>query len=444
MDYQYELDAIRENGISVPLLKRLIEKHSKPASEMKKLYERYKQKDVPIQKRDLDDPMKVNNKIANDFFGEIIDTKVGFFAGVPVTYTYADDTPSVNDAMQEFMNRNRIADLDAEVTKWAAISRYGVRMLYLDLEGLPRAKNLPPWEVILLGEMGIDEPEYAVRYYTFETEAEPVIRVEFYDATSYTTFEGANADSLKEVLPAQDSGFEKCPLFGFMNNEEMLGDAEKVLGVIDAYDRTLSDINSEIEAFRSAYLALYGVMPPKEGEEESFASAGTLYLNDGQEAKFVTKNIQDAVVENHLNRLHANIYRLSSTPDLTSDGFASQSSGIAIRLKMTALENKVATFERKFKSATLRMWEVLADYYRVKRIEIDPYKVEMKFTRNLPIDYLYEAQVQAALQGRVPEKDRLKLLSFIDNAEQASLDLEEERAGTQVLTNTVDPFAEPL
>lgn len=363
MDYQYELQAIRESGITTDLIKRLIEKHESRAIEMKRLYERYMQKNVPIQSRDLDDPMKVNNKIANDFMGEIVDTKVGFFAGVPVTYSYEEDTPIVNDAMQAFLNRNRIADLDAEVTKWATITGYGARLLYLDLDGEPRAVNVPPWEVIFLGDLGIDEPEYALRYYTFETADKPKVRAEFYDGTSYATFEGEDAKSLKPLDGVRDHGFEKCPLFGFMNNEELLGDAVKVLDVIDAYDRTLSDVNSEIEAFRSAYLALYGVLPPAEGEEEeSFATAGTLYLGEGQDAKFVTKVIQDTAVENHLNRLHENIYRLSGTPDLTSEGFASQSSGIAIRLKMTALENKTATFERKFKSATLRMWEVLASH----------------------------------------------------------------------------------
>lgn len=443
MDYQYELQAIRESGITTDLIKRLIEKHESRAIEMKRLYERYMQKNVPIQSRDLDDPMKVNNKIANDFMGEIVDTKVGFFAGVPVTYNYEDDTPIVNDAMQAFLNRNRIADLDAEVTKWATITGYGARLLYLDLDGEPRAVNVPPWEVIFLGDLGIDEPEYALRYYTFETADKPKVRAEFYDGFAYATFEGEDAKSLKPLDGVQEHGFEKCPLFGYMNNEELLGDAVKVLDVIDAYDRTISDVNSEIEAFRSAYLALYGVLPPAEGEEEeSFATAGTLYLGEGQDAKFVTKVIQDTAVENHLNRLHENIYRLSGTPDLTSEGFASQSSGIAIRLKMTALENKTATFERKFKSATLRMWEVLADYYRLKRIEIDPYKIGMKFTRNLPVDHLYEAQVQAALQGRVPNEYRFALLSGDHNPAQMVVDFEEEMAGTQPLDSAL--VDEPL
>ena len=440
MDYQYELDTLRElkGAITPDLIKKLIEKHTPEAVKMKKLYDRYKQKDVPIQKRLLDDPMKVNNRIANDFMGEIVDTKVGFFAGKPVTYTYADDTRSINDTIQEFNARNRLADLDAEVTKWATITGYGARLLYVDLMGEARATNIPSWEVIFLGELGIDEPEYALRYYTFETDGAEKVRAEFYDGTQYTTFEGTDATSLQPIDAAKDHGFEKCPLIGFMNNEELLGDANKVLDDIDAYDRVMSDVNSEIEAFRSAYLALYGVTPPPEGEEESFALAGTLYLNDGQEAKFVTKTIQDTAVENHLDRLHATIYRASGTPDLTSEGFASQSSGIAIRLKMTALENKAATFERKFKSATLRMWEVLADYYRVKRVVIDPYKVEMKFTRNLPIDWLYEAQVQRDLQGVIPTEERLKLFSGIDNPSLVAQALEEERAGTQVLN---DPLA---
>jgi SPP1 family phage portal protein len=309
--------------------------------------------------------------------------------------------------------------------------------LYLDLEGEARAFNLPSWEVVFLGELGIDEPEFAIRYHKYENEDGEAIRVEAYDKYSYTTYEGMDLESLAVTEEARDHGFERCPLFGYMNNEELLGDANKVLDDIDAYDRTISDVNSEIEAFRSAYLAFYGVAQPEPEEEESFSTSGTFYLQEGQRAEFITKSIQDTAVENHLNRLHANIYRLSGTPDLTSEGFASQSSGIAIRLKMTALENKTATFERKFKSATLRQWEVLADYYRKKRVDIDPYKIVMKFTRNLPVDHLYEAQVQAALIGKVPDEYRFALLSGVENAAQMVADFEEQTAGTQSLNDTL-------
>jgi len=442
MDYQYELEQIRDGGFNVDIITAILLKHEPDSRKMRDLYERYTQKKVPIQTRDLDDPMKINNKIANDFMGEIVDTKVGFFAGVPVTYSYEEDTPIVNDVMREFNARNRVADLDAEVTRWATITGYGARMLYLDLEGEARAFNLPSWEVVFLSELGIDEPEFAIRYHKFQNADGEAIRVEAYDKFAYTTYEGQDLESLKETEPARDHGFERCPLFGFMNNEELLGDANKVLDDIDAYDRTISDINSEIESFRSAYLALYGVSMPLEGEEPSFSVAGTLYLGDGQEAKFITKNIQDTVVENHLNRLHANIYRLSGTPDLTSEGFASQSSGIAIRLKMTALENKAATFERKFKSATLRQWEVLSDYYSKKRVEIDPYKIVMKFTRNLPVDHLYEAQVQAALIGKVPDIYRFAQLSGVEDPAQMVKDFDEQTAGTQSLN--VDLIDSPV
>jgi len=52
--------------------------------------------------------------------------------------------------------------------------------------------------------------------------------------------------------------FDYVPVIEFPNNEERLGDAEKVLRPHRwAYDRTMSDVNSEIEQFR---LCLHGLL----------------------------------------------------------------------------------------------------------------------------------------------------------------------------------------
>ena len=52
--------------------------------------------------------------------------------------------------------------------------------------------------------------------------------------------------------------FDYNPLFGVPNNKEMIGDAEKVIHLIDAYDLTMSDASSEISQFSIPCVTRYG------------------------------------------------------------------------------------------------------------------------------------------------------------------------------------------
>src|SRR5690606_7306045 len=138
---------------------------------MIQMYERYKAsiEGVPIYSREVPDYEKVNNKLNNDFFSEIVDTKVGYFMGKPISYSVDREAPAyevVDAILQDFNLRNNIDDLDAETAKYAAICGLGARLLYIDRDGQERVMVVPPWECIFVYDRSINEPQYAMRYYT--------------------------------------------------------------------------------------------------------------------------------------------------------------------------------------------------------------------------------------------------------------------------------------
>ena len=57
----------------------------------KEKYNRYKVADVPIFERKLLYD-RVNNKVNNDFFSEIIDNKVGYMLGNAIAYVSDDES----------------------------------------------------------------------------------------------------------------------------------------------------------------------------------------------------------------------------------------------------------------------------------------------------------------------------------------------------------------
>ncbi len=436
-----ELTAL--NGqVTSQIIKDLIDDHAPIRAKMLSLYNRYKTDDLPILNREFEDENKINRKLNNSFDSEIVDTKVGYFIGNPISYQVDDvqqGSEKVDATLTDFALRNSVDDLDSETVKMATICGYAARLLYIDRDGLECAMKVNPWEVILVYDRSINEPQFALRYYDITVKdgykEKTKTRVEWYDDQLVTYYlqddSGEYVLDISEPVNPQPHLFDLVPVIVFPNNEEQQGDAEKVLNLIDAYDRTLSDVNSEIEQFRLAYMAFYGYDP----DEETLAKArktGAFGLDEKSEGvgiEFITKTMNDTAVENHLNRLEGNIMRFGKTVNMTDESFASNLSGVAIRYKLMALENKCITMERKMTAALRQQFRVLATAWAKKGIPVDYTNIFFQFKRNLPVNLLDEAQTTAQLRGHVSERTRLSQLSFVDDVEWELTEMAKDNEG---------------
>lgn len=414
-----------DGQVTSDIIKDLIDDHAPKRAKMLSLYNRYKTVDLPILNREFEDKEKINRKLNNSFDSEIVDTKVGYFIGNPISYQARDEQGKTATALSEFILRNNIDDLDSETVKMATICGKSARLLYIDRDGLERAMNVPPWEVVLVYDRSINEPQFALRYYEITVkegnEEKTKTRVEWYDDLTVTYYledeSGEYVLDISEPVNPQPHLFDLVPIIVFPNNEEQQGDAEKVLSLIDAYDRTLSDVNSEVEQFRLAYMAFYGYDPDEETLKKA-ARTGAFGLDEKSEGvgiEFITKDINDAVIEHHLDRLEANIMRFGKSVNMTDEQFASNLSGVAIRYKLMALETKCITMERKITAALRQQFRVLCTAWAKKGISADYTDIHFEFKRNLPVNIKDEAEATSLLRGQVSERTRLALLSFVGN-----------------------------
>lgn len=437
--YTAEIKYIDKNGITPEILYKIIRKHRGNRQYNYKLYERYSNSEngVPIFKRKprFDSSNPINNKVNNDFFSEITDIKTGYFAGVPVAYGYSITEEATEEvggevaideatkAITDFITRNNMYDKDMEITKLAAICGYAGRLFYIDKEGQERCMCVLPFETIILALANdeISEPAYALRYYK-ETDIDGKTSwvVEFYDDKYIYYYEGQLGD-LRPAKEQQLHMFDYCPLQGIANNSELQGDAEKVLELIDAYDRTLSDSNNDVEAFANAYMVFKNVLVTEDDVKDA-QSSGIIQYDTGTlvngEVSFLTKPPNDTQSENHLNRIEDNIYRFSKTPNLTDETFGS-STGVALKFKLTPLETKCGMFEAKMRSAGMYMFKVLASSLAKRRIAVNYIQCVMEFSRNFPLDLLTEAQALATFMstGAISKRTALGQMSFIDDVD---------------------------
>ena len=256
----------------------------------------------------------------------------------------------------------------------------------------------------------------------------------------------------------------------YWNNAREEGDFEPVMGLIDAYDTLQSDRVNDKQQFTDAVFVLKGVgaLGVDDTEEETVDADGTataagaagkeaedpsvrlrrtrtLFLpGDGADAQFVTK--PDAESGNELLRmsLKSDIHKLCLVPDLTDEQFAGNVSGVAMRFKLLGLEQLTKIKERWFREGLrTRLRLFCAFLARKGAAALNAEKVQITFSRSLPVNDLEIAQTLATYQGMVPEKLLLAQVPFVEDAEAAGKLLNRERAeaaGRQREAFEITPF----
>lgn len=456
-NYSGFISAIKETGITDELVNKIIDKHRNNAAFTKELYNRYKTREdaVPIFQRkprfEHDNPEieEINNKVNNDFFSEIADIAVGYFAGAAAVYKYADSESEETEAatmqakkvLSDFVTRNNMYDVNMETTKYATICGYAGRLFYIDNDGQERVMPVAPYETIILYENEMAEPYAAVRYYEVEdVSGTKSYKAEYYDERNIRYYKG-NLGGLTFV-EEKPHMFDYCPLQGIPRNRELLGDAIKVLADIDDYDKTISDNSNDIEGNTNAHLVFKNVVMDDTAMAKARKSGAFSYnaMSDS-DVYYLVKNVNDTFNENHLNRLEDNIYRFSKTPNLNSDKFG-ESSGISLKFKITGLESKCGAFEAKCISADTYMFKLLASAYAKKKIPFDPLQAYTVYKRNFPMDLVSEAgTVQALVNAGVPKVVAYEQLSFVDDVDYLMELIEKEKDG---IPSLVDDLPEDI
>ena len=344
-----------DTELTPALIKKIVDKHkTSELPRLEKLRKYYETKN-DILTRQMADSTKPNNKIANAYASLITSTLVGYFVGEPITYTADDD--SMLQELQMLFEYNDEADENAELAKTASIYGVDYELLYMEKQdegmGRPmlRFHTLDTRECIPIYDDTIEKNLIAfIRYYTVKdilTDKDKLV-VELATDKDIKRYEAgvvANSLTLVEEVPHY---FGMVPIATYKNNEELIGDFEPVLSLIDAYDTMESDTVNDFDYFVDAYLALYGFTADSE-DIVKMKENRVLLMDQGTNAEWLIKNTDDNNTENMKIRLDKDIHKFSHCPDMSDENFAGNSSGVAIQYKLLGTENLISGKERKFK-----------------------------------------------------------------------------------------------
>lgn len=404
---------------------KLVNKHKGELSRLLKLKEMYENRNS-IKERYQPDSAKPNNKVSHPYADYIVNSIVGYFMGKPVTYSF-NDNQEITTLFDDLYKYN---DESAENTQLATdASIYGVacELLYLDKELNPRFKAISPLESIAIYDTSIEENLIGfIRHWKIkDVDKRDVDYVEYYSSTKVIKFT-TNDNSIYEE---QEHFWGDVPVVVVENNKDLCSDFDKVVDLIDALDKVVSDTANDFEMFTNAIMVVRGVKLDKEVFEKLKEMRLMNLVSDSEkntsiDVKYLYKDLPDTALENYKNRLVDDIHKFSAVPNMSDENFANNLSGVSMQFKLSSLEFKCATKESYFRKALLRRIELICNVLsllgklNIKTDEIIK-SVDIRFTRNT-INNNDELVTRALQLSTILSKETLleNLLPFIPSVEE--------------------------
>jgi SPP1 family phage portal protein len=424
-----------ETEITDELITKLIKLHEEDCERYITLEDYYRGK-AKIYDRSKED-YKANNKLALDYPSYIVDILLGLFVGKPISYTVADENKEMMEGLQEVFDLNNEQDENAEIAKICGIKGRGYEIVYLDEEGGVRFNEVQPENIVMVYDNKIKpEPLFCI-YIREDADAESIGKESKNKlVTLYTK------DSIKEMrLEGNDLKLieENANLFGaipvveFKNNNEAIGDFERVLSLIDALNLAQSDTANDFEEFTDALLVLAG-MPQADSDDVNRMIEDKVLLLDksggaGQSAEWLIKDINDTALENYKNRLDADIHKFAKVPNMNDEHFAGNVSGEAMKYKLFATDQIIAQKQRKFKSALQERIKLILSIAKIKTAKDFDYRdISIVFNDNKPYNELDNiATVKAALDAGLSKTYAYGKLRDIDDVAEELERQEQEK-----------------
>ena len=391
-----------------------MKEHKKCKGRYRKLQNYYEaEHDIKQSKKDAHKP---NNKLVHPYPDYITNMLVGYFVGQAVKYKDKDGkSKKTLDKLLEVYAYADEAEHNLELAKTCSIKGKAFEIVYMDSYSKTRFIGIEPDEMFCVYDNTLENNiKYAVRFFEIQKGDKKVEQVEIYTRKNIFIYQLDN-EELK-LIEEKEHYFGDVPVVEYENNKEAMGDFEKVLSLVDAYDKSQSNTLNDMDQFTDAYLCLSGYQGTEDADIAKMREDQVLLLDEKGAAQWLVKNINDTWVENFKTRLKNDIHKFSATPDMSDENFGSNLSGVSLRYKLLAMEQVRAAKERKFRKGLQRRIELICTALKITTDIEDYTNIEMSFNNTLPQNVQELSQIIQNLAPWVSLETLLSQLPFIDSA----------------------------
>ena len=374
-------------------------------------YKRYYDGVQAILNKTYADESKPCNRTVINYCKNIADSYCGYMA-TPSFISYRS-----NEDIDDIMNILRYNDFQAEDSEFllnALIYGTAAELMYIDAESKVRFRLINPTQCFGVYDDSLSSDLlYFVRMYKVsDWDDSDTYNVDVYSDYSIRHYTMQGMNGFLTFVSEEPHYFSQCPANIFtLPDEKSIFDC--ILSLQDSANEILSSEIDDYNAFCDAYLALVGV----DADTEDIAAMKqnrVLILPENASAQWLTKNTNDAQVENILKRIHDSIYRVSACVDFSLENVGGGiSSGIAIRYRLSGMEHRAGIIESQMKKALQRRIEIICGIASLKLGEEVFRDIEIHFERNVPTDNAEIVNLVNALKGTVSDATLLGMIPAV-------------------------------
>lgn len=397
--------------LNAEILQKMINKFRVEVEPKLRKYKNYYDGKQNILNKAYKDASKPCNKTVINYCKNIVDSYCGYLA-TPSHISYRSD-----EDIEEIMDILRYNDCEAEDSDFlldALIYGVAAELMYIDSTGQTRFRLINPTTCFGVYDDSLtgDLTHFVRIYKASEWDNSDLYFVDVYSDYDVKHYTMSGMNGGLTYVSEELHYFSQCPANIFtLPDEKSIFDC--VIGLQDSANELVSAEIDDYAAFCDAYLTLEGVDADEE-EISMMKENRVLVLPEGAKAAWLTKNANDAQVENILKRIHESIYRIAQCPDFSSESFVGGvSSGIAIQYRLTGMETRAGKIEGAMKKALQRRIEIICGIASLKLGEEVFRDIQITFKRNIPQDANATIQLINALKGTVSDATLLGQLDFV-------------------------------
>ena len=421
----------KDTELNIEMLQKMINKFRINVEPKLNRYKNYYDGIQKILNKSYADASKPCNRTVINYCKNIVDSYCGYLA-TPGHISYRSEQ-DIEDVMS-ILKYNDYQAQDSDFLLDALIYGTACELMYIDATGHTRFRLINPTSCFGVYDDSLSgDLMYFVRMYKVnDWDNSDTYNVDVYSDYDVKHYKMTGTNGYLHFVSEELHYFSQCPAnILVLPDEKNIFDC--IMGLQDAANELLSDEIDDYSAFCDAYLALVGVDADPE-DVAAMKANRVLVLPEGADARWITKNANDAQVENILKRVHDAIYRVAQCPDFSSESFVGGvSSGIAIQYRLTGMETRAGKIEALMKKALQRRVEIICGIASLKLGEEVFREIEISFKRNIPEDTTSTINMINALKGTVSDATLLSQLDFITDVNAELEAVQEQKTANMAL-----------
>lgn len=375
-------------------------KHLVNKDQIERLYKYYKG-DQPALYRTKEIRPEICNRIVENRANMIVTFRVGYTVGKPVQYISSVSDNAISEAIAQLNDMMRVSGKalkDKQLVEWQMICGTGYRMV---LPKEDKKAKVPfefwtadPRQTFVIYRNDIAHTPLAGVYYTVDDQQNITFSV--YTEKQYYRVEGYQSG---KVIESKPNALKYIPIIEYPLNLARLGAFEVVITLLDALNNLDSNDLDSVEQTVQSLLVAINCSFPDGITANDIQKAGMVELKTVGENKAELKIIGQSLDQQQTETLKQSIIdainEIAGIPSQGNGrtGDSSNNGAVILRNGWQGAETRAQDYEQMFSEPEQKFLTIVCDICeRLSSVSLDPFDIDVKFTRRNYEDLLTKSQ----------------------------------------------------